>query len=70
MEFEDGDRRLILAPEGVTVGETIQVGVSAEIKPGNTLPLGEIPEGVLVCNVESSPATAGSSPVRRAFPPS
>ena len=59
IEFEDGDRRLVLAPEGVTVGETIQVGVSAEIKPGNTLPLGEIPEGVPVCNVESSPGDGG-----------
>ena len=59
VEFEDGDRRLILAPEGITVGETIQVGVSAEIKPGNTLPLSEIPEGILVCNVESSPGDGG-----------
>jgi len=59
VEFEDDDRRLILAPEGITVGETIQVGVSAEIKPGNTLPLGEIPEGVPVCNVESSPGDGG-----------
>ncbi|WP_137196228.1 50S ribosomal protein L2 [Halalkalirubrum salinum] len=59
IEFEDGDRRLVLAPEGVTVGETIQVGVSAEIKPGNTLPLAEIPEGVPVCNVESSPGDGG-----------
>ena len=59
VEFEDGDRRLILAPEGVAVGETIQVGVSAEIKPGNTLPIGEIPEGVLICNVESSPGDGG-----------
>jgi len=57
--FDDGDRRLILAPEGITVGETIEIGVSAEIKPGNTLPLGEIPEGVLVCNVESSPGDGG-----------
>jgi large subunit ribosomal protein L2 len=59
VEFEDGDQRLVLAPEGVTVGETIQVGVSAEIKPGNTLPLAEIPEGVPVCNVESSPGDGG-----------
>jgi large subunit ribosomal protein L2 len=59
VEFEDGDRRLVLAPEGVTVGEAIQVGVSAEIKPGNTLPLAEIPEGVPVCNVESSPGDGG-----------
>lgn len=59
VEFEDGDRRLVLAPEGIRVGETLQVGVSAEIKPGNTLPLAEIPEGVPVCNVESKPGDGG-----------
>ncbi|MFC6787792.1 50S ribosomal protein L2 [Halobaculum halobium] len=59
VEFEDGDRRLVLAPEGVTVGETLSVGVSAEIKPGNTLPIAEIPEGVPVCNVESKPGDGG-----------
>jgi large subunit ribosomal protein L2 len=59
VEFEDGDQRLVLAPEGVGVGETIQVGVSAEIKPGNTLPLGEIPEGIPVCNVERQPGDGG-----------
>ncbi|MXV62203.1 50S ribosomal protein L2 [Natronorubrum sp. JWXQ-INN-674] len=59
VEFEDGDQRLILVPEGVAVGEEVQVGVSAEIKPGNTLPLGEIPEGVPVCNVEANPGDGG-----------
>ncbi|WP_306058795.1 50S ribosomal protein L2 [Natronococcus wangiae] len=59
IEFEDGDQRLVLAPEGITVGEEIQVGVSAEIKPGNTLPLAEIPEGVPVCNVEANPGDGG-----------
>ncbi|WP_245977563.1 50S ribosomal protein L2 [Halopiger aswanensis] len=59
VEFEDGDQRLVLAPEGVAVGEEIQVGVSAEIKPGNTLPLAEIPEGVPVCNVEANPGDGG-----------
>nr|1FFK_A Chain A, RIBOSOMAL PROTEIN L2 [Haloarcula marismortui]1JJ2_A Chain A, Ribosomal Protein L2 [Haloarcula marismortui]1K73_C Chain C, RIBOSOMAL PROTEIN L2 [Haloarcula marismortui]1K8A_C Chain C, RIBOSOMAL PROTEIN L2 [Haloarcula marismortui]1K9M_C Chain C, RIBOSOMAL PROTEIN L2 [Haloarcula marismortui]1KC8_C Chain C, RIBOSOMAL PROTEIN L2 [Haloarcula marismortui]1KD1_C Chain C, RIBOSOMAL PROTEIN L2 [Haloarcula marismortui]1KQS_A Chain A, RIBOSOMAL PROTEIN L2 [Haloarcula marismortui]1M1K_C Chai len=59
VEFEDGDRRLILAPEGVGVGDELQVGVDAEIAPGNTLPLAEIPEGVPVCNVESSPGDGG-----------
>ena len=59
VEFEDGDRRLILVAEGVGTGEEIQVGVSAEIKPGNTLPLAEIPEGVPVCNVESQPGDGG-----------
>ena len=55
----DGDRRLVLAPEGVGVGDRIQVGVSAEIAPGNTLPLAEIPEGVPVCNVEANPGDGG-----------
>jgi large subunit ribosomal protein L2 len=59
VEFEDGDRRLVLAPEGVGVGDELQVGVSAEIAPGNTLPLAEIPEGVPVCNVEGSPGDGG-----------
>ncbi|WP_224448948.1 50S ribosomal protein L2 [Haloprofundus salilacus] len=59
VEFDDGDQRLVLAPEGVNVGETIQVGVSAEIKPGNTLPLAEIPEGIPVCNVERQPGDGG-----------
>ena len=59
VEFEDGDQRLILAPEGITVGDEIQVGISAEIAPGNTLPLAEIPEGVPVCNVEANPGDGG-----------
>ncbi|MBP1987492.1 50S ribosomal protein L2 [Halolamina salifodinae] len=59
VEFEDGDRRLVLAPEGITVGDSLQVGVSAEIKPGNTMPLAEIPEGVPICNVESQVGDGG-----------
>jgi len=59
VEFEDGDRRLVLAPEGVGVGDEMQVGVSAEIEPGNTLPLAEIPEGVPVCNVEANQGDGG-----------
>jgi large subunit ribosomal protein L2 len=59
VEFEDGDRRLILVAEGIGVGEEIQIGVSAEIKPGNTLPLAEIPEGVPVSNIERQPGDGG-----------
>ena len=59
VEFEDGDRRLVLAPEGVGVGDDMQVGVSAEIEQGNTLPLAEIPEGIPVCNVEANPGDGG-----------
>ncbi|WP_396612035.1 50S ribosomal protein L2 [Haloferax sp. S1W] len=58
VEFED-EQRMILVPEGVTVGEELQIGISAEIKPGNTLPLAEIPEGVPVCNVERQPGDGG-----------
>ena len=59
IEFEDGDRRLVLAPEGVGVGDELQIGISAAIEPGNTLPLAEIPEGVPVCNVERQPGDGG-----------
>ena len=59
VEFQDDDRRLVLAPEGVGVGDRLQVGVSASIEPGNTLPLAEIPEGVPVCNVEANPGDGG-----------
>ncbi|MFC7202258.1 50S ribosomal protein L2 [Haloferax namakaokahaiae] len=58
VEFDD-EQRMILVPEGVAVGEEIQIGVSAEIKPGNTMPLAEIPEGVPVCNVERQPGDGG-----------
>jgi len=59
IEFEDDDQRLVLAPEGITVGDEIQIGVSAAIEPGNTLPLAEIPEGVPVCNVEANQGDGG-----------
>ncbi len=59
VEFEDGERRLVLAPEGVGTGDELQVGVSASIEPGNTLPLAEIPEGVPICNVEANPGDGG-----------
>jgi large subunit ribosomal protein L2 len=60
VEFEDEGQRYVLVPEGVGVGERLQVGVSAEIKQGNTLPLAEVPEGIPVCNVESRPGDGGT----------
>lgn len=59
VEFEDGDQRLVLAAEGVGVGDTLEVGISAAVEPGNTLPLAEIPEGVPVSNVEHQPGDGG-----------
>ncbi|GAA0311151.1 50S ribosomal protein L2 [Halarchaeum salinum] len=59
VEFDDGDQRLVLAAEGVGVGDTLEVGISASVEPGNTLPLAEIPEGVPVSNVERQPGDGG-----------
>jgi large subunit ribosomal protein L2 len=53
--YADGERRYIIAPKGVSAGDTIQSGVSAPIKPGNTLPLRNIPVGSVVHNVELKP---------------
>lgn len=60
VRFENGDKQYILIPEGVAIGNVIACGISAEIKPGNTLPLAEIPEGMLICNVETRPGGGGS----------
>ena len=59
VEYSDGEERHVLVPEGVGVGDEIQAGVSADVEPGNTLPLAEIPEGVPVCNVEINPGDGG-----------
>ena len=59
VEYEDGEERCILAPENLAVGDEVQLGVEAEIKEGNTLPLGEIPEGVPIHNIETQPGDGG-----------
>ncbi len=50
--YEDGDRRYILCPLGLRVGDTVMAGVGAEIRPGNALPLRNIPTGTLIHNIE------------------
>lgn len=57
--FENGKELLILAPEGMAIEDKIACGTSVEVKPGNSLPLAEIPEGVPVCNIESKPNDGG-----------
>ncbi len=52
LKYRDGEWRYILAPLGVKVGDVLMSGVGAEIKPGNCLPLAEIPLGTMVHNVE------------------
>ena len=52
LEYEDGERRYILAPLGLKVGDTVMSGPTADIKPGNCLPIANIPLGTLVHNIE------------------
>ena len=56
---KDGERRYILAPKGLKAGDQIQSGVDAAIKPGNTLPMRNIPVGSTVHNVEMKPGKGG-----------
>ena len=57
--FEDGDKRYILAPVGVVVGDRVMAGSGADVRPGNCLPLREIPVGTMVHNVELRPRKGG-----------
>jgi len=50
--YADGEKRYILAPLGLSVGDVIKSGSDAEVKPGNTLPLKLIPSGTLIHNIE------------------
>jgi len=59
LEYEDAEKRYILAPEGLKVGSTVLSGESAEPKVGNCMPLGRIPLGLFVHNVELQPGKGG-----------
>ncbi len=59
IEFDDGELSLMIAPEGMKVGDMVTVGDSADLVKGNTLPLSKIPEGAFVHNIESSPGDGG-----------
>lgn len=57
--YGDGERRYILGPEGLSVGDRVEAGPGAPIKPGNALPLGLIPVGTLVHNIQIKPGKGG-----------
>jgi large subunit ribosomal protein L2 len=57
--FADGERRYILAPKGVSVGDEIHNGGDAPIKPGNAMPMRNIPVGTLIHNIEMKPGKGG-----------
>ena len=55
LHYADGEKRYILAPKGLTVGDKVTSGPDADIKPGNSLPLANIPVGTVVHAVELQP---------------
>jgi len=57
--YEDGEKRYIVSPNGLQVGQTIKSGPDAEPEIGNTLPLANIPLGTLVHNIELRPGQGG-----------
>jgi len=65
ISYTDGEKRYILAPKGLKVGDKIESGENADIKVGNALPLNNIPVGTMVHNVELNPG-AGAKMARSA----
>ena len=65
VEYTDGERRYILAPVGLNVGDVIVSSAAADIKPGNALPLANIPVGTVIHNIELYPGK-GAQLVRSA----
>jgi large subunit ribosomal protein L2 len=59
VHYADGEKRYIVAPLGLQVGDTVMAGSEAEIRPGNCLPLASIPLGTLVHNIELKEGRGG-----------
>jgi len=59
VEYPDGEKQYIIAPDGLTVGQKVSSGPSVEVKVGNHLPLRNIPEGTPIHNIELVPGCGG-----------
>ncbi|HUM55823.1 MAG TPA: 50S ribosomal protein L2, partial [Bacillota bacterium] len=59
INYADGEKRYILAPEGLKVGDVLMSGQKADIKSGNALPLSNIPVGTMIHNIEMKPGKGG-----------
>lgn len=59
VKFGDGTERMMLIPEGIGTGSTIEVGFSTAVREGNVMSIGDIPEGTPIFNVETSPGDGG-----------
>lgn len=59
LQYADGEKRYILAPKGVQVGEVLTSGQEVEVKPGNAMPMDSIPVGSMIHNIEIKPGKGG-----------
>ena len=59
VRYQDGAEGLLIAPEGVQVGQEVKIGTDAPIEIGNTLPLKDLPEGSFIYNIEKQPGDGG-----------
>ncbi len=59
LQYEDGEKSYIICPEGLKVGDTVISSANADIKPGNVLPIENIPVGTVIHNVELYPGKGG-----------
>ncbi|QJC30013.1 50S ribosomal protein L2 [Enterobacteriaceae endosymbiont of Plateumaris sericea] len=59
IKYNDGEKRYILSPKNLKIGDVIQSGINAEIKIGNSLPMNNIPVGSILHNIEMKPGKGG-----------
>ena len=59
IQYEDGEKAYIIAPEGLTDGDKVVSGENVDIKPGNCMPISSIPVGTLIHNIELNPGQGG-----------
>ena len=59
IQYEDGEKRYILHPKGLSVGSMVVAGPGADVRVGNSMPLGEVPLGTMVHNIELKPGKGG-----------
>ena len=59
LQYADGDRRYILAPAGLALNDRVESGPNADVRPGNALPLANIPLGTTIHNIELKPGKGG-----------
>ncbi len=59
LQYADGEKRYILAPLGLTVGQVVTSGTGSEIKVGNAMPMADMPVGTIIHNIEMQPGKGG-----------